>query len=410
MQAMGNKLTDAVLRRIRARGEDSSALFLNVSSGVDKHVGSRIAVREARVSDFPSVSALGKRHGQGPDSIENWKRLWLSNPAVRDGKAPGRIGWVLETFGEIVGFLGCIPLLYEYEGKTLIASATCRFAVDTAYRASSHLLMTSFLRQKDVDLLLNTTATPSAGKMMRALQATQVPQDDYETVLFWVLNAGRFSTAVSKKMGLHASVRTTVSGLGALLLKADCAVRGRKPWLQEERYGTQLRAFDELDREFDHFCSDQTHNVGRLMASRSAEVLRWHFCPPENRRPARVFCAYAGSRLVGYAVIRDDVDEKAALSRSIVADLLVEKDTPEIVRSLMVAAYKYAAENGSQVLEMMGFPSSIRDAVMPWKPYSRQYPSCPFFFKARDKEVQKKLLRESAWYASQFDGDATLWP
>jgi hypothetical protein len=114
--------------------------------------------------------------------------------------------------------------------------------------------------------------------------------------------------------------------------------------------------------------------------------------------------------LVGYAVIREDVDEKAALSRSIVADLLVEKDTPEIVRSLMVAAYKCAAENGSHVLEMMGFPSSIRHALMPWKPYSRQYPSCPFFFKARDKEVQKKLLRESSWYASQFDGDATLWP
>jgi hypothetical protein len=114
--------------------------------------------------------------------------------------------------------------------------------------------------------------------------------------------------------------------------------------------------------------------------------------------------------LVGYAIVRDDVDEKVALHRSIVADLLVEKDMPEIVRSLIVAAHKSAVENGSHVLELMGFPSVIRDAVMTWNPYSRQYPSCPFFFRARDKAIQEKLLSESAWYASQFDGDATLWP
>jgi hypothetical protein len=410
MPGMGNKLTNAVLKRIRARNEDFPALSFNISSGTRKNLGQRISVREAQFSDFPSVSALGKRHGQGPDSIENWERLWRSNPAIHDGNAPARIGWVLEASGEVVGFLGGIPLLYDYEEKTLIASATCRFAVDPAYRASSHLLMTSFLRQKDVDLLLNTTATPSAGKIMTALRATQVPQRNYETVLFWVLNAGQFSKAVSKKIGLPMSIKTPVSGVCALLLKAESTVRGRKPRLRKEQYRTEIRSIDELGSEFDQFCSSQAYDTRRLMARRSAEVQRWHFCPPENRRPARALCAYAGDRLVGYAIVRDDVDEKVALHRSIVADLLVEKDMPEIVRSLIVAAHKSAVENGSHVLELMGFPSVIRDAVMTWNPYSRQYPSCPFFFRARDKAIQEKLLSESAWYASQFDGDATLWP
>jgi hypothetical protein len=410
MQVMGNKLTNAVLKRIRAREEDSPALSFNEGSGTHRDIGRRISVREAQFSDFPGVSALGKRQGQGPDSIENWERLWRSNPAIRDGNAPARIGWVLEASGEVVGFLGGIPLLYEYEGKTLIASATCRFAVDPAYRALSHLLMSSFLRQKDVDLLLNTTATPSAGKIMRALQATQVPQRHYETVLFWVLNARQFSKAVSKKMGLHASIRTPVSGFGALLMKAEGTVRGRKPRLRAEQYRVEARSIDELGSEFDRFCSDCAHNTYRLTARRSAEVLRWHFCPPENRRSACALCAYAGNRLVGYVVVRGEMDEKTSLLRSIVADLLVEQDAPEIVRSLIRAAYKCADENGSHILELMGFPSAIRDAVMTWNPYSRQYPSCPFFFKARDKAIQEKLLSENAWYASQFDGDATLWP
>jgi len=118
---MGNKLTNAVLRRIRAREVDSPALSFNVASCTQKEMSRRTFVREAQFSDFTDVSALGKRQGQGPDSIENWERLWRSNPAIRDGKAPARIGWVLEASEEVVGFLGGIPLLYEYKGKTLRA-------------------------------------------------------------------------------------------------------------------------------------------------------------------------------------------------------------------------------------------------------------------------------------------------
>jgi len=270
--------------------------------------------------------------------------------------------------------------------------------------------MTSFLRQKDVDLLLNTTATPSAGKIMRALQVTQVPQRNYDTVLFWVLNATQFSKAVLMKMGLPTGSRTPVSGFCALLLKAEGAVRGRRPRLRGEPYRVEVRSIDKLGSEFDRFCSDQAHNTRRLMAKRSAEVLRWHFCPPGNRRPANALCAYTGKRLVGYVVVRDDVDEKTSLRRSIVADLLVEQDAPEIIRSLIKAAYECADEHESHILEVMGFPSVIRDALMTWNPYSRQYPSCPFFFRAREKAIQEQLVGESVWYASQFDGDATLWP
>lgn len=78
----------------------------------------RVTVREARFSDCERVCALNSKLGLGPDSSENWKRLWLDNPAIGDGEKPV-IGWVLVASDEIVGFLGSIPMLYEYEGQIL---------------------------------------------------------------------------------------------------------------------------------------------------------------------------------------------------------------------------------------------------------------------------------------------------
>jgi hypothetical protein len=403
---MESKLTHAVLKKIRARAEDYPASAWNIPFDTPKGLGQKVSVREAEFSDFPEVSALGKRLGQGPDSVENWQRLWLENPAIQSGNAPARIGWVLEASGEVVGFLGSIPLLYEYEGKSLVASTTCRFAVDPAHRASSHLLMTSFLRQKDVDLLLNTTATPSAGKIMNALKAAELPQRSYGTVLFWVLNARQFVKVVLKKVGLYS----VFYGVGGMLLKTESVVRRRMPSLRSRQHEILGFDIDKLGEDFDQFCAIQVHTTKRLMACRSGEIMRWHFCPPQGRRPAKVFCAYSETKLVGYVVVRSDVDESVGLRRSIIADLVVKNDDPAIVQSLIMAAHESATESGSFILELMGFPSAIRDAVTKWNPYSRQYPSCPFFFKAPNKTIQEKLLSENEWYASPYDGDATLWP
>jgi len=107
-------------------------------------------------------------------------------------------------------------------------------------------------------------------------------------------------------------------------------------------------------------------------------------------------------------VVRTDTDPGNGLRKSVMADTLVRRDDPEIVRALWAAAYESAKREGSHVLEVLGYPPGIRQACAEWNPYVRQYPACPYYYKAADPILHKALSDGAAWYATPFDGDATL--
>ena len=47
---------------------------------------------------------------------------------------------------------------------------------------------------------------------------------------------------------------------------------------------------------------------------------------------------------------------------------------------------------------------------MRWNSYVRKYPTDPLIYKTADEALTRTLADENAWYASPFDGDATLLP
>lgn len=408
MSAIESKIAGFILKWVRGAKAASNDNEAN-STQPSAHTARQVQVRQARFSDFKQVCELNLRLGQGPDSVENWRRLWQENPALVGAKdAP--IGWVLEVSQEIVGFLGSIRLQYEFRGAMLQAAATCRFAVESDYRAFSHLLVLSFFRQKGVDLFLDTTATPAAARIMTAVRAAAMPQSDYGTVLFWIIDGRHFANAVLAKMGAQGFLSGAVSVLGALALKLDQAGRGRVPRAALSRYRVRKTTICEIGPEFDQLSSEYGQSSPRLRARRNREIMRWHFDPPGNRRAVVVLGCYRGNQLVGYAVMRHDPSNTSELRRSLVADLLVRQDDPDIAEQLITAAYESAQEAGSHVLEIMGFPDCIRRVAQRWKPYARQYPAHPFFFKASDRQLHETLQDKEAWYACPYDGDATLWP
>ena len=405
MSVIEKKIADLVLkriRRVRSKEEEDRA------PGSALKTAKRVTVREARFSDCERVCALNSKLGLGPDSSENWKRLWLNNPAIGDGEKPV-IGWVLVASDEIVGFLGSIPMLYEYEGQTLRAGATCRLAVEPDYRAFTHLLVTSFFRQK-LDLFLDTTATVSAGKIMMAFKAVELPQKDYGNVLFWILDPGFFTKSVFKRLGINSSLKGIGSALASVAVRADIGLRRRPRGAKSERYTIADTSVNDLGDEFRQFWSEKSHDVSRLRAKRTTSIMRWHFDPPGSRRVTRVLGCYEGSRLVGYGVVRHDQQVSDGLRRSVVADLMIDDSAPQVMDHLLAAILKSAKDAGSHVLEVVGFPKEVRQKFLQWKPYSRNYPACPYFYKARDPVLHQKLANENAWYACPFDGDATLWP
>jgi hypothetical protein len=404
VSSLTTKTRDRLLARIRSRTE--GAADANAADHPEGAAAGPVSLREAQFADFAAVSAMNRGLGQGADSLENWHRLWRDNPALRHGRA-SRIGWLLESQGRVVGFLGSIPLQYAFQGVQLAAAATCRLAVEPAYRSSTPLLVTSFFRQKDVDLFLNTTATPAAGKIVAALRALQVPQPDYGKVLFWVLRPQKFARAVLRKMGLGSSLAMIGSAGGGLALGGDRLVRGRTPRASAKEYSVKAVSFTEIGAEFEDFWAKR--QATGLYAKRSGELFRWHFQPPGSTKVAELLAADSSQGLAGYLVVRHEPRTADGLQRSAIADLMVDDD-PGIQDALLAAAHRSAKEAGSDTLEAMGFPARIRAGFLKWRPYSRDYPACPYFYKARERGLHGQLASPEVWYACPYDGDSTLWP
>ncbi|HKW16995.1 MAG TPA: hypothetical protein VJO35_05755 [Terriglobales bacterium] len=145
-----------------------------------------------------------------------------------------------------------------------------------------------------------------------------------------------------------------------------------------------------------------------LLADRHPDTLKWHFKVPGDQGSVMILGCYEDGILIGYAVVRTDTDRHNGLRKCIIPDMLVRSDNPEVIRALLVACYRHAVREGSDVLEVQGFPPQLRAVFSELRPYSRKFPACPYYFKAADPRLHKELENPSAWYACPYDGDATL--
>jgi hypothetical protein len=409
MGFLEQKLVGAILTRIRERQEAHSVTDGYV--GADPSVSrASVRLREAQFSDLEAVKKLKQRWGLSSDSLENWERLWRRNPALEELQLGRPIGWVLEAGGRVVGYLANISLLYRYGDKTLTAVTGSGLVVEPAYRALSLTLIAAFYRQKSVDLYLTTTAVGTVGKIARAFKSDPLPQQDYDTMLFWVLRPYPFAQALMKKLKLGPTLSCMGSVLVSLAAEADKILHRRLPRRRSTSLAVSEISVQEIGEEFQPLWVEKLNEQPRLLADRSPASLRWHFGNPGDTGTVRIICCRKNGELVGYAVIRNEPPNQVnGLRRSIVADMLAKQDDPAILSALLIAAYDQAKHAGSHVFEMLGFPQNIRKVCSQWHPYRRKYPSSPFYYKAADPTLHKMLSNDTAWYASPFDGDTTLW-
>ena len=407
MESIEKKLTGAILKMIRSRRAASSAA--EVGSGAQRSEPIAPAkIREARFSDFDAVARLKQRGGLNPDSFENWQRLWQRNPALLHHEIERPIGWVLEADSAIVGYLGNISLSYHYGDKTLTAVTAHGLVVDPPYRAVGLTLVAAFFRQKSVDLFISTTAIEAVGKIALAFKSSPLPQPDYDTALFWVLRPYGFARALMNKFKAGLTLSLIGSVLTSLAVGADKILRRRRPSHTSLSLTISELGVHEIGDEFQALWTEKQKESCRLLADHTPATLRWHFEIPGDRGSANVLCCYKGSELLGYTVVRNDTNSENGLRTSIIADLVAKDDDSDVLQTLLTAAYNRAKKAGSHTFELLGFPLRIRQAALAWNPYRRKYPACPFFYKAANPELHKTLSDATAWYASPYDGDATL--
>ena len=345
------------------------------------------------------------RNGLEPISYEDWEALWMENPAYKNRKRHWPMGWVLETSaGEIVGAIGNIPLAYEFQGRELLATSPCSWAVDATYRRHSLRIISCITRQKNVDLIVCTTVGPASEPIWRLLES-RVPVGSWDQSGFWITNRVGFVKSYLRKQSVPLAGALSYPASGALFLR-DAIVR---PSSRLEERDPEPEFCSEFDSRFDEFWEElkrEKHNT--LLAVRSRETLAWHFRPALKRQKIQVLCASNKGRLVAYAIF-DRLDRPdLGLKRVRLVDFQALNGFGDFLQTALSGMLRTCRASGVHVLEVVGgwLNRPGLPAIRP--PHRRKLPAWSYYYKANDSNLRDALKDQGVWEPSAYDGDSSL--
>ena len=398
---------------------------------------SKVVVRESSIADRAAVEALKVRCGLGAERSEAfWEHVWGRNPAARRFGLSKRTGWVLEDGGAVVGSFGCIPYVVRFQGVDRHAATGNALAVDPAYRRQSLKLIARFFRQDGPALLVSTTTGDASRPVFRKLyKMRDVPGDDFPRAMFWVLNPRRFVSAALAGLSrpadlgfVGAAVRTVYCARPGMVRTADPTsggVRGlaervasrllaldstfRRRGFPRPDAGFETRRFEgaDVDESFDDLWTRKTAFDDRLMASRSAECLRWRYGAPGAEGRSWLIACFRSASPAGFVALRES-EGRGGLRKLNLIDVFAADDDPTVIRALFGAAYREALERDADVLEVFGLPATVRRVFASCSPYRRRI-SRPgegtYLYLTPDPWLAGPLRSPDEWYATANDGD-----
>lgn len=356
-----------------------------------------VRIRTAAFEDAEAIAQLNQRNGMGVLDKIAWREGWEAHPFAAEFRDIP-IGWVLETGdGSVVGNLDNIHMLYELGGRRLKGVVAASWAVDQEYRGKSLQLMTTFFRQKGVDLWLNVSASPAAAQILTAMKISRIPIPDYGTPCFWAVRPRVFARA--------ALVRKSVPGAALLAWPAGLALLARDVFRGSGRGrpASTIRRLREFDDRFDGLWQSTAAAAKRLRAVRTRAVLEWRFRVELRDGRAAIVVAEQGATLLGYAVLVRRQGLELGMSLYDVADLQAAGDDPSIMRDLLLGSIEIARKEGVDAVKFMSGTPAKRTPADALRPYTYRLPLWQQYFKASSPELAAELSTADAWDFSLFD-------
>jgi hypothetical protein len=363
-------------------------------------------LRKASFEDYPQIVALQIANDLPTKSYEEWKHLWINNPAYTQLQATLPIGWVLESEDKrVVGYLGNIPLFYELDGQRLLASAAHAWAVDTPYRGYSLWLLDQYFSQKTVELFLNATVGPKAADSFGVFESLPVPVGEWDHSAFWITRyQGFLASWLAMKSVPLARAFGYVLSVGPFL-KDTLVKRQSRP----RKTGGAVQRCIELDGRFDIFWEAlRKANPHVLRAVRTRQMLEWHFRYAFYNDRAWIVTAGQDSVITAYSIFVRYDNPRVGLKRLRLVDFQTLDGNTALLEPMLSWALERCRKEGIHMLESIGFCTDKNRVISHIVPYKRKLPSWLYFYKTRDQSLAEKLSDPNAWDPSQFDGDASL--
>lgn len=364
-------------------------------------------LREVRFEDYPQVAALVSKFDLQMESYEEWTHLWTDNPAYREVRDKFPMGWVLDAEGAIVGYLGNVPLNYEFEGKVLLAATTRAWVVDTPYRSFSTLLLATYFQQRNVDLFLSTTVNSLSQPAYRTFQGIPAPRGAWDRTLFWITNYRGFVESF-----LRNKIRTLAKPLSYPLsigLFLGDRVKGSRILGNESRAGVlPCASFDDRFESFWAALRQKKSNL--LLGVRSREVLCWHFKFALQQDRAWIYTVQGRTGLTAYSVFLRSDYPPIGLTRMRLVDFqcLDPERAMQLLTAMLHAAMNRCRKESIQMLELVGFTPEMEEALERSSPHRRSLSSWLYCYKAANPQLAENLQDTVVWEPSLFDGDSSL--
>jgi hypothetical protein len=365
-------------------------------------------LREVRFGDYPQIAALASKFHLSTEGYAGWMHLWTNNPAYREIKDKFPMGWVLDSGeGAIAGYLGNIPLNYEFEGKKLLAATTRAWVVDTTYRTYSPLLLGTYFQQPDVDLFLSTTVNSQSALAYSIFQSLRVPVGAWDRTLFWITHYQGFMESLLRRGG------ATLAEPLSYPLSVGAFLRDK---LKGARHQENVAAFTvvpcaSFDDRFEAFWAAlRKEKSNLLLAVRSQEVLEWHFKFALLQNSAWIYVVEGKSGLAAYSVFLRHDYEEIGLTRMRLADFqcLEREKAPDLLAAMQQAAMNRCRQESIHMLEVVGLAPELERRLERASPHRRALSAWLYFYRTNNPSLAERLKNEAVWEPSLFDGDSSL--
>jgi hypothetical protein len=325
-----------------------------------------------------------------------WRFCWESYPFAQEFfDIP--IGWVLETdTGTVVGTIGNVHMVYEMNGLRFKAAITTGWAVDALYRGKALHLITTFLKQKGVDLCLNGSASDTASRVLTGLRIPRIPIPKYNFPCFWAVKPQVFAKAVLNRRGTPAA-SVVAYPTGLVLLARDILRRSGRGTIS-----STVRRLQGFDERFDYLWQRIRGGPPRLRAVRTRAVLDWRFRGDLQAGRAAILVAESAGKPAGYIVLVRRDGPGLGMELCDVADMQAEGDDPVIFTDLLLGAIRLARKEGVDAVKLLTGTPAKRGPADALRPHTYQVPFWPLYYKATP-ELAAALSSAEAWDFSFFD-------
>ncbi|MCA9406875.1 MAG: hypothetical protein KC684_10070, partial [Candidatus Omnitrophica bacterium] len=264
----------------------------------------------------------------------------------------------------------------------------------------------AYLRQKDVDLLLITTANKQAARVYEGLKLRKPPVKHCDKAYFWITHPKGFaqSVLITKSIPFNAVLKYP---LGTAIFLVN--LFKQQPLIEKhKRTEHTIIEYAEFSEEFDVFWKNNPARSNEFMAQRDKDSMMWHFSHSFKEEKVWVMGIKENGFLRSYAVFFRYDNEKYLLKRVRLIDFQTLKGGNDDLLILLNYALRKATKTNVHMVEVFGFKESIQQIVKSRAPFERKLPSWLFFYKALNKDLEKRLDNEAVWNPTSFDGDGSL--